>query len=205
MATWLRRLIAASLAISGMVASEFHGTVNSGGLPFPGVTVTAIQGDRKVVTTTDEKGFFRFAELADGIGTVAVEMLGFEKIGRRVGIAPGAPAPVWELKFLSEDALLAVLDSTAAPDRTHGGQPGPAVPPSHEAEKASDVRHRGAARARGPALARGREGFQCAAARHAVSGARRPVCQRHPADFTASSRLPALGPQPIRRRSRFGD
>ncbi|MBZ5619212.1 MAG: carboxypeptidase regulatory-like domain-containing protein [Acidobacteriia bacterium] len=154
-ATYFRRLllrfvlIAASLAISGMMASEFHGTVNSGGLPFPGVTVTATQGDRKVVTTTDEKGLFRFADLTDGIWTVEVQMLGFETIARQVGIAPGAPAPVWELKFLTEDALLASLDATAGPspsslppreaDRASGVEPGSAVPPSREPDRASGV------------------------------------------------------------------
>ena len=91
-AIWLGRLLAASLAISGMMASEFHGTVNSGGLPFPGVIVTVTQGDKKAATSSDEQGFFRFADLADGIWTVSVEMLGFEKIERQVSVGAGAPA-----------------------------------------------------------------------------------------------------------------
>ncbi|SPE33655.1 conserved hypothetical protein [Candidatus Sulfopaludibacter sp. SbA6] len=37
-------------------------------------------------------------------------MLGFAKISRQVGISPSAPSPEWELKFLSEDALLASLN-----------------------------------------------------------------------------------------------
>ncbi|SPE33656.1 exported hypothetical protein [Candidatus Sulfopaludibacter sp. SbA6] len=51
MLTWFGRMIAASLAVSGVMAAEFHGTVKSGGLPFPGVTVTATLGDQKAVTT----------------------------------------------------------------------------------------------------------------------------------------------------------
>ena len=62
--------------------------------------MTATQGDTKLTTITDERGVFRFPELRDGVWTLQVEMLGFEKIVRQAGIAPDAPAPGWELKFL---------------------------------------------------------------------------------------------------------
>ena len=83
----LSRLAAIGLSVSALMASEFHGTVKCGGLPFPGVTVTAAQNDQKVVTTTDAQGVFRYPELADGVWTIEVEMLGFEKITRQVGVA----------------------------------------------------------------------------------------------------------------------
>jgi hypothetical protein len=80
-------LIAAWIAVSGLMASEYRGAVKSRGLAFPGATVTAIQGDKKIVTTTDPQGVFDFAELADGTWTIEVEELGFEKIARQVGVA----------------------------------------------------------------------------------------------------------------------
>jgi len=41
------------LAASGVAAAEYHGTVKSNGLPFPGVTVSLSQGGTKTVATTD--------------------------------------------------------------------------------------------------------------------------------------------------------
>ena len=80
---FLIRILAACLLVCAAMASEYHGTVKTGGLPVPGATVTAIQGDKKVVTTTDERGAFSFAELADGKWTLEVEMLGFAKLNAR--------------------------------------------------------------------------------------------------------------------------
>ena len=113
-------IAAACIAVCGVMAAEYHGTVKTGGLPVPGVTVTAIQGDKKVVTTTDDRGVFSFAELADGTWTIEVEMLGFAKLTREVGVAHDAPAAELGLKILSEAALLASLEP---------GQAGPAAKP----------------------------------------------------------------------------
>jgi len=107
MSSSLGRLVAACLAVAGLMASEYHGTVKAGGLAFPGATVTASQGDQKIVTTTDQQGVFHFSELADGTWTIEVEVLGFEKIARQVGVASDAPPADFELKFLTEEALVA--------------------------------------------------------------------------------------------------
>jgi Carboxypeptidase regulatory-like domain len=115
----LARLLAAGLLASLGMATEYHGTVDAGGLPLPGATVTATRGDSKIVTTTDEKGAFSFRDLADGNWTIAVEMLGFEKLTLEVGVAPEAPPPALDLKFLPEAAL------TRGPD--HGGSVAPAT------------------------------------------------------------------------------
>jgi len=96
------------------MASEYHGSVITGGLPIPGVTITAAQADKKVVTTTDERGQFAFVELADGTWTLEVEMLGFAKLTREVGVAPAAPPPQFSLKILSEAELLATLEPLQA-------------------------------------------------------------------------------------------
>ena len=80
------------VAATGLVASEYQGTIKAGGLPLAGATVTAGHGENKTATTTDERGVFRFAELADGNWTIEVQMVGFENLRREVGIAPGTPA-----------------------------------------------------------------------------------------------------------------
>src|SRR5690349_19086842 len=64
--------------------AEHHGTVQSGGLPIPGATVTAIQNDQKLVTTTDEQGRYAFANLPDGVWTIRVEMFGFVTLSHEV-------------------------------------------------------------------------------------------------------------------------
>jgi hypothetical protein len=101
----LGRLVAACIAVSALMASEYHGTVKAGGLALPGATVTASQGDKQIVTTTDQQGAFSFSELADGTWTIEVEMLGFEKMARQVGVASDAPSADFALKFLTEEAL----------------------------------------------------------------------------------------------------
>jgi len=50
----------ASLALYAAAApSEYHGQASFGGLPVPGATVTAAQGERKLVSITDQQGVFR--------------------------------------------------------------------------------------------------------------------------------------------------
>ena len=97
------------MAVSVLMASEYRGTIKSSGLPLPGVTVTATQGDKKVVTTTDERGAFYFPDLADGVWTLEADMLGFARLTREVGVARVTPSPEWEMKLLSQEALLASL------------------------------------------------------------------------------------------------
>src|SRR5450631_152403 len=65
------------LTAFAMAASERHGMVKFGGLPLPGATVTAAQGDKKLVTTTDPQGVYTFADLPDGAWTIEVDMLCF--------------------------------------------------------------------------------------------------------------------------------
>src|SRR5512142_279657 len=104
--SYLPRVLAAGLLACGLWASEYRGTVTSGGLPVPGATVTAVQNERKLLTTTDEQGAFRFADLPDGVWTLEVGMLGFAPLKQQVNLPAAAPA-AWDLKLLSQEALLA--------------------------------------------------------------------------------------------------
>ena len=120
--TYFGRLLAAWIAVAGLLAAEHHGTVKSGGLPVPGASVTATKGDKKLYTTTDENGRYSFADLADGSWTIEVEMLGFAKVSNEVGVAFDAPAAEWNLKFLPMSAITAAAAATrtaAAGARLH--------------------------------------------------------------------------------------
>ncbi len=83
----MRYVAIACLAAFGLAASEHHGQVDFGGLPVPGATVTATQGDKKFVAITDQQGFYSFPDLPDGTWTIEVEMLGFSTIKQDVAIA----------------------------------------------------------------------------------------------------------------------
>jgi len=113
--TNLGRLLVAAIAVAGLFASEHHGVIKSGGLPVPGATVTATMGDKKVVTTSDDNGEYAFPDLADGIWTISIEMLGFAKLTDDVGVAAEAPSPVWDLKLLSADAMKTAVAAALAP------------------------------------------------------------------------------------------
>src|SRR5215467_6742667 len=114
------------------IGAEHHGTVKSNGLPVPGATVTATQSDKELVTTTDEQGAYAFPDLSDGVWTIAVEMFGFTKISREVGIAPNAPSPEWELKVgsltpVQQAQTAAAMPKPSAPAPAAASQPGPAT------------------------------------------------------------------------------
>ncbi len=89
-------------------ASEVHGQVVFNGQPVPGATVTAIQGTKKVVVTTDALGNYSFPDLADGTWTLSVEMLCFEPVKQDVAVTVNTPAGKIELKMLPVAQLLAI-------------------------------------------------------------------------------------------------
>ena len=120
----MSRLIAAWMTVAALPAFEYHGTVKAGGLPLPGAAMVAAQGEKKLTTTTDEKGLFRFPDLAEGEWTVEVEALGFAKQTRQISAASAAAALDWDLRFLSEQELTAAA-SPAVPSQ-------PAAPPRRE-------------------------------------------------------------------------
>lgn len=118
-----RVLLIACLTMSGSLAAEHHGVVRFRGLSIAGATVTATQEGKKFVTTTDEGGRYNFPELADGVWSVTVDMLGFSKVSRDIGVASNAPAPEWDLQMpLAESAAAPAEKSLTA------GESKPAAP-----------------------------------------------------------------------------
>ena len=82
----LRALVTVVLFASGAIAQT--GVVKSNGLPIPGATVTATQGGRKIVTTTDESGRYSFEGLTPGPCVFDVQMFGFRTEHREAQV-PG--------------------------------------------------------------------------------------------------------------------
>ena len=68
-------------------------------MPVPGATVTASQGDKKVIAVTDQEGKYVLPDLADGDWTVEIEMQGFQTLKQDVKVVAGAePARVSKLR-----------------------------------------------------------------------------------------------------------
>jgi hypothetical protein len=96
------------LAAYGVVghAAEYAGVVTGAGVPIPGATIIASRADKQVVTTTDQTGVFRFADLDDGEWTIRVEMLGFASQTQNVAVAAGAGPTTWALTLKSVQELI---------------------------------------------------------------------------------------------------
>ena len=101
---WLA-IVLAILACAPVAASQHAGQVTFGGVAVPGATITATQGEKTSVTVTDQQGVFRFADLADGMWTIRVDMLGFSKLTQEVSVSADAPPSMWELKLLPFDEI----------------------------------------------------------------------------------------------------
>jgi Carboxypeptidase regulatory-like domain len=82
------------------------------GVPVPGATVTATQGEKKFVAITDQQGAYSFPELADGPFTVQVEMLGFSTVKQEVN----TPTAQLELKMLPMGEMKAEVVHAAPPE-----------------------------------------------------------------------------------------
>jgi hypothetical protein len=108
-------LLILAFAILQSYAAEHHGLVKFGGLPIPGVAVTATQGQQKFIAITDPQGIYSFPELPEGVWTIQVEMLGFGPIRQDVTIGAGGPNAEWELKMLPLDQIHAEVVSSPAP------------------------------------------------------------------------------------------
>lgn len=107
--------LALALSVVGeraSAASDHYGQVMFVGQPVPGATVTASQGDRRSVTSTDQQGVYR-VDLADGSWTIQVEMLGFSTVSRDVTIAVDASPATWELTLLPFEEITKGIENPA--------------------------------------------------------------------------------------------
>lgn len=163
---YLRYCTMAYMAAGIMTASEHHGVVKFGGLPVPGVTITAAQGEKKFVAVTDQQGAYVFPDLADGVWNLEIEMLCFSTLKQEVAVARTSPSPEWELKMLSFDEIKASAPAPAAappPSATPAAAsaattPGSALPASAKVEKPAPGKKGAKTAAAAPANAK--TGFQ---------------------------------------------
>ena len=86
-------------------AADQYGQVLFSGVPVPGATVTAAQGEKKVAATTDADGVFRLVDLAAGVWTLTVEMLGFATETRDVTVPTEGEPPSFALKLKTFDEI----------------------------------------------------------------------------------------------------
>ncbi len=91
--------LVATLVLAAQTAEMRHqGVVRSGGLPVPGATVTATQGDRKVVTVTDEQGRYLLQDLSPGTWEIEIALTGF-RTARRTLELPATAVLEWSLEI----------------------------------------------------------------------------------------------------------
>ena len=110
--TGWRLLLPVLAAVCLATAADTSGKVRFGGLPVPGATVTASQGDRHAAAITDEMGAYRLTGLADGACTLRVEMSGFEAVSREVALPS---AETFDLKMLPLPQMKAAVASADPP------------------------------------------------------------------------------------------
>src|SRR5579863_7631370 len=116
-------LAIAWLSVLSLLASGHQGQVTFGGLPVPGATVTATQGDKKFTAITDPEGLYSFPDLTDGTWTIEVEMLGFSTVKQDVVVAPNAPPAKWELHLLPLTQINSATPAVTAPAGPVSGTP----------------------------------------------------------------------------------
>ena len=119
------------LLLTPLWAVQQSGSVRSGGLPIPGATITATQGEQKIVTTTDDAGQYTFNNLAAGVWKLQVEIFGFSPASREVTIDDKPSTIEWtlELKPLSGPISNAAPSLPSSPVSTAaaGNTPAPSA------------------------------------------------------------------------------
>jgi trimeric autotransporter adhesin len=184
----LKLLTLVVLCLCSLTAAEHKGQVKFGGLPVPGATVTATQGDHSLVAISDKDGNYSFADLPDGVWNFQIEMLGFAPIKQEVTIgagALGAVAPEWDLKMLSFDEIKAsAAPPPPPPARLSLSQAQPETPqPTAPAPQNTSKNKKGAA----PAPANQQNSFQRTAVNANPNAAPAPAAQSAAAEAVPSN------------------
>lgn len=171
------------------VAAEHSGIVKSSGLPIPGAAVTAVQGDKRVATSTDENGAYRFANLAPGVWGIEVEMMGFGKVAQLVEV--GAESKPYEIEL-----KLGASDAPAPPKPAPVvSQAKPAAAPATPAQKPADTAKPAPAQT---AASTGARGTRAGAGGRPIGAAAQAAFQRLQVVQTAQNEVAAAlnGPPP---------
>ena len=119
------------LAVSLPLVSAQSGTVKAGSQPIPGATVRATQGERSLVTLTDDNGVFRFDGMTPGAWVVEADMFGFDHVRREIQVV-STPTSLDLTLQLSARAVAAAQvparNSAQNPQQANAGSNFPAQP-----------------------------------------------------------------------------
>ena len=147
----MRTVLFSWLAIATLTAAEHRGQVRFGGLPIPGASVTATQGDKVVAAITDPQGSYSLNGLDDGPFTIQLDMFCFVPIKQEIS---NAEPKIWEMKLLPlaemkaaappPTAPVAVSQTTAAPSKKKGKLPPPIAQNTPGAFQKADLNAQGA-------------------------------------------------------------
>ncbi len=94
------------------VCKAQSGVVKAEGLPIPGATIKATQGERVLLTVTDESGAFHIDKMSAGTWIVEADMFGFDHLRKEVQIGP-TPAKI--------DLTMQLRDRTRPAGRGNAG------------------------------------------------------------------------------------
>ncbi|HLW77129.1 MAG TPA: carboxypeptidase regulatory-like domain-containing protein, partial [Bryobacteraceae bacterium] len=125
-------LVCAAL-LAPVVLRAQSGVVKSEGLPIPGATVKATQGERVLLTVTDGDGAFHIDKLTPGAWIIEADMFGFQHFRKEVTIGEAAQKIDITLQLREPRAArggrggAAAGDDTSATEFTAGGTGGAAV------------------------------------------------------------------------------
>lgn len=147
MAMALARAISLAAAFhAALIAADYRGEVEFGGLPVPGAIVTIARDGQKFTAVTDQQGMYAFPDLADGAWKIQIEMQCFATLTQDATVASGAPIAKWELKLLPLDQMKTVAAAHFTPTPTPSTPPQPAAnsptepaaPPDELSEQAAN-------------------------------------------------------------------
>lgn len=106
------------LAVSLPLVFAQSGTVKAGAQPIPGATVRATQGERSLVTLTDDNGVFRFDGMTPGAWVVEADMFGFDHLRREVQVTATPTNLDLTLQLSPRAAVSAPPPARSAPQQT---------------------------------------------------------------------------------------
>jgi hypothetical protein len=112
--------VLAALTVTALPAAQQAGSVRAADQFIPGATVTATQGDQKVVGFTDANGRYSL-NLPPGVWDIQVEMLGFTTVHNQVTV--GAE-PVYRDWILEMPRVEGASSANAVPNGTGRGRRG---------------------------------------------------------------------------------
>ena len=124
-----RRLhVALALALvvwTGLAAAEHSGQVTATGVPIPGATVTASQGEKTLVTSTDAQGKYQLADFRMASGRFAWRCPDSGALTREVTVAASAEPQAWDLALLPfEEITRGIAMPAPSPQASEPARPG---------------------------------------------------------------------------------